>query len=206
MSNVKNCLIAGRANVGKTLLLLNFAEYCGVKEIELRVQFPQNAAEQILRFPLPVARARLVGMDSHLTRCLQSMELSLPKGKGRRNFRLVDSTGLTDSVHTDSEVRLGMAQTLRMLRQADIIIHVLDAAAVGETDVTNPLSDIDLQICRYAPLRCPYLVVANKIDLPWAAAGLATIQRFLPHHKVVPVSAMDRTGFREVKAFVWDHL
>lgn len=205
MSTLKQCLITGRTNVGKTLLLLNFAEYCGIRHVDLRLFRPDSATEEVLRMPVPVARSRLVGDRHHQTRYIQSIDLTLPKGKGQRRFRLMDSAGLTDTIHPDGEVRAGVAQTLRALRQAHIVIHVLDAAAIGMGQ-TDALSEIDLQISRYAPLRSAYIVIANKIDLAQAPPGLNVIRQSLGHHHIIPVSALERTGFREVKSFVWDHL
>lgn len=206
MGTVKECLITGQTNVGKTLLLLNFAEYCGVQQVQLTMLRPGADTPEAHTMSLSRARAQLVGPVAHQTRQLQYIELKLPKGKGKRRFRLLDSAGLVDTIHDDKDVRLGMAQTLRALRQAWLVLHVIDAAAVGRADHDGALSEIDLQISRYAPLRSPYLIVANKIDLPWAPPGLVKIRQYLSHHPIVPVSALERTGFREVKAFVWDHL
>ncbi|HEY8448920.1 MAG TPA: GTPase domain-containing protein [Bacillota bacterium] len=206
MSSLKECMLVGRTNVGKTLLFLNFAESCGARQIELRIRRPGVPGEEIERLPIHAARMRLVGGRRHQTRWLQSIDLALPKGKGRRRFRLTDAAGLTDSIHEADDVRMAVAQALRELRQADLVVHVLDAAAIGERGGAEALPDIDVQISRYAPLRAPYLIVANKMDLPWAVTGLAIIRRTFAHQRVVPVSALERTGFREVKAFVWDHL
>jgi len=45
-------------------------------------------------------------------------------------------------------------------------------------------------------------VLANKMDLPGRLEGLAALLRLAGPAPVLAVSASDRTGFREVRAFV----
>ncbi len=199
------CLIVGQANAGKTLFLINFADHMGVKDLDLDVTWPDGSRE---RFRYPVARARELLVDDrpHTTRGLQAVELQLPRGKGCKAFRLCDTGGLTDGVHGAADVRAAQAQALRALRHAELVLHVMDAAAAGSRDAAGAIGEVDRQVAAFASLRCPYAVLANKMDLPRAQAGLMKIAREFPSRRVIPVSALDGRGFREVKAFVWDHL
>lgn len=203
--SLKDCLITGQTNVGKTLFLINFAAQQGVGELTLDVTWPDLSRERY-RYPIDRARELLVGSHPHTTRCVQAVELELPKGKGRRSFRLCDTGGLTDAVHGAPDVRMAIAQALRAMRTAGLVLHMIDAAAVGGRGVEAGISEVDRQVAAFAHLRCPYAILANKMDLPWAQTGLMRIAREFPSQRVIPISAMDGRGFREVKAFVWEHL
>ncbi|MCL4425743.1 MAG: 50S ribosome-binding GTPase [Firmicutes bacterium] len=200
---MNDCLMVGKPNVGKTLFLLNFAEFLGVKIGEITKENPDGSLESKI-YRLEQAKATLVGSEPHTTRGLLSLTVGLPMGKGKTRLTLVDSTGLTDSIHTVAEVRRAMVQTLRRLRKADLILHLLDAAEIGESPAA--LAEIDRQIARYASSRCPYAILPNKMDLPAAMAGLRSIKEAFPNQNILPVSALQRTGFREVKAFVSKNL
>lgn len=199
------CLIVGRPNVGKTLLLITFAAHCGVEHLQLQIQ-PVGGAPVVQTFSLAEARARLVSPSPHHTQHVQAVELMLPRGKGRRRFRLIDTTGLTDDIHEHADLRRAVAQTLQQLRSAAVILHVLDAAAIGRQGPDRNLPEIDRQVARYASLRHAYLIVANKMDLPWAKQGYELIRKQFAQQRVLPVSALTGAGMKDVKAFVWDHL
>lgn len=198
-------LIVGQVNAGKTLLLINFAAHLGVRELALDVTWPSGVREKY-RYSVEQAREILVDGTAHTTRGLQAVELQLPRGKGRKTFRLTDTGGLIDTVHEFPDVRLAIAQTLRALRRAALVLHVMDAAAIGNRGVQGTVGEVDRQVAAFAPLQCPYAILANKMDLPWAQTGLMKIAREFAPRRVIPVSALTGRGFREVKSFVWDHL
>lgn len=199
---MKRCLVIGKTNAGKTLFTLQFADYLGVKELEIRVDEP-DGTRSVLRCSTPEAIARLTSEAPHQTRALHSIRLELPAGKGVKRFDIVDTSGLVDGIHGDASVRKAMAQTLAAVRDADVILHVIDAAKAGASGVLGAIGDVDYQVAQFAQIRDGYLILANKIDLPTAAAGLAKIRSELPGHAVVPISALHRQGFKEVKRFVW---
>jgi len=64
---VKECLVIGRANVGKTLFVLNFAEFLGRNEIDLVIRFP-NGFSTAKRYTIDRARRELTGLGPHKTR------------------------------------------------------------------------------------------------------------------------------------------
>ena len=194
---MKDCLVIGRPNCGKTLFLINFAEYLGYKEIGFNVE-RADGSRWHRRYTLMEARMILVGPTAHLTQSLYSAEITLGKGKRKVELRLTDSTGLCEGIHEQIEVRQAMVHTLKRLRQVELILHLIDA-----TDVTiNGVSKLDEQLARYATGRSRYAILANKMDLSQAEAGFVQLKNRFPHHMVIPVSALKRTGFSEVKTFV----
>lgn len=198
---MKECLVIGRANVGKTLFVLNFAEYLGLNEIEMVIRFP-NGFSTTKRYAIEQARRELTGVGPHKTRCLQSVQLDLPQGKGRKRVQLTDTAGLIDSIHQDVEVRRAIAQTLNVLRQGEVLLHIIDPTGLGREDKGTVLEEIDYQIAQFAQLRGRYCILANKMDLPGAREGLQRLLQALPGQYIIPISALYKRGFKEVKAFV----
>ncbi len=190
---MKEALIIGRPNVGKTLLTINLAEFLGQKRLEVLFR-PRDGASFTRLYTVPQARAELVDERPHRTLCLQSMVLGVPRGKSVRKLVLTDSTGLTDEVHPASEVRRAMADTLRQISQAPLILHVVDAA--------EGLGGVDLDILRFGKAHDGYALVANKMDLPGRAERLGEVVRAAGPATVIPVSALEKVGLAEVRGFV----
>ncbi|MGZ4033160.1 MAG: GTPase [Tumebacillaceae bacterium] len=199
---MRNCLVIGRTNVGKTMFCINFAEYLGLKRMEVYFQLPDGTTRQ-RRFDVASARQELSDVSTHTTRSLQSIQLELPKGKGTRLFKLTDSTGLADGIHPDLEMREAMAQTLYEFRNADCILHLIDASEVSRSGGLTQLGELDVQIAELGARKSGYMCLANKIDLPEGESGFKLLQKELKGLRVFPVSALYRQGFREVKEHVW---
>lgn len=189
------CLVLGRTNAGKTMLVLSLAGYAGLKEITL---FLKNREGQLFsaRYPLAEAMAQLVGPDPHLTRTLQVLKLCLPAGKGEKEVELIDTPGLMEGIHPEPSVRRAVALTLSTLREAEIILHIIDAVA---QEVVTP---VDREVAGFARERGRYAILANKMDLPGARRGLQEIKKSLPGNLIMPISALRQQGLREVKNFV----
>lgn len=202
---MKRCIIVGRPNVGKTMFALQFALYLGL--VEARIAFAEAGGRRWERaFSVETALADLTGAEPHRTRQLQTLRLELPARKGRRELELVDTSGLVDGIHPDAALRRAMAQTLAAVREAHMILHMIDAALAGGTDAGQAIGQVDYEVARFARSRGGYLLVANKMDLPEAARGLDRIRTEFAGHPIAPVSALCRQGFHEVKAFVYRHL
>lgn len=199
---MKRCIVIGKTNVGKTLFALQFAAYLGLDRLEITFEEPGG---KTLRSLLSVGEAirQLSSDEPHETRCLQSIRLELPVGKGVKRFDIVDTSGLVDGVHGDAKVRQAMAQTLSAVRDADLILHLVDAARAGDGGVLKAVGDVDYQVAQFAQMREAYAILANKIDLPHAEAGVEKLRREFAGHVIIPISALHRQGFREVKRFVW---
>lgn len=199
---MKQCVVIGKTNVGKTLFTLNFADYLGVEHLEMTIEEPAGQ-QRVARYTMEDALAALSSSEPHQTRCLQSIRLELPVGKGVKRFDIVDTSGLMEGIHQDAAVRRAMAQTLAAVRDAHLILHLIDAHRVSQEGVLRAIGDVDYQVAHFAQIREGYAILANKIDLPGAARGVDVIRSEFSRHVVIPISALHRHGFREVKRFVW---
>ncbi|UOF89529.1 50S ribosome-binding GTPase [Fodinisporobacter ferrooxydans] len=201
---MKTCLVIGRTNVGKTLFCVNFAEFIGLSKIDVYFTLPDGSRRQ-KRYEPAQARHELSGIGQHRTRCLQSIRLELPQGKGTRQFLLTDSTGLAAGIHPDQGIRYAMAQTLDELRYADCILHMVDVHPTRNDSeaADDVLTELDRQIAEFGQTRVGYAMLVNKVDLPGADEKLEQIQRQYNPKSLLPISALYRKGFREVKEYVW---
>lgn len=208
---MKRCIIIGRPNVGKTLFAIRFAEYLGVAIA--RISFAEAGGRRWqAQYSVAGALGDLTGSTPHQTRQLQSFTLRLPAGKGSKQFELVDTSGLVDGIHPDRNIRLAMAQTLSTVREAKVLLHMLDADAVGRSGEhaaktgASAVGEVDREVAKFGLARGGYLMLANKMDLPQASVGLERLRTLFPGHPLAPVSALRGDGFEEVKQFVGRNL
>lgn len=202
---MKECLVVGKVGTGKTLFVLNFASYLGLNQADLTFEFPDNRTIT-KRYYINTARSQLVGTKPHTTKSLQSLVIEIPVTKGVQRCRITDTSGLIDYIHPDITIRQAIAQTLSVIRAADLIMHVMDTAQVGVHGTTSGLGEVDYQVALFAQMRGGYVILANKMDLPQAGKGLERLRLELPGHRILPISALNKRGFREVKDFVQHHL
>lgn len=202
---MNRCIIIGRPNVGKTLFALHFAEYLGLALA--RISFAEAGGRRWQTdYSVPGALDDLTSPKPHHTRQLQSLTLQMPAGKGSKQFELVDTSGLVDGIHPDETIRKAMAQTLATVREAKVILHMMDAAAVAQKKGIEAIGEVDYQVAQFAQMRGGYLLLANKMDLPAAQAGLIRIRDEFRGHPVAAVSALYKQGFQEVQSFVRRHI
>ena len=202
---MKRCIVVGKPNAGKTLFVLNFAAYLRARSVTILFEDPAGARIS-KTYEIGAAVKDLVGPKPHTTRRLQSIVLELQVGKGRKPVELVDTTGFSEGIHADGEIRKAMAQTLAALRRAGIILHIIDAASIGKAGAPEALGEADYQVARFAQSRGGYCILANKMDLLEAKEGLAKLSREFPDSLIIPISALRSEGFREVKRFVLSQL
>lgn len=128
-----------------------------------------------------------------------SGSVSLP-GTGI-TVELIDAGSLPSGIHPDATVRAAAARALRALLEADLCLHVADAAAVGGG---APVSAVDRALGGYAREFLPgrYALLASKADHPLGWAGRLKLERELAPAKIIPVSAVTGTGLRELCAFL----
>lgn len=197
------CVVVGRPNAGKTLFSLRFAEYLGARELRLVIS---GAAGDEGRRLAPEEGAReLVGPEPHRTRRPQTLELEVRVGKSRRRLQLIDTTGLVDGIHGDPSIRQAMADSLAAVRRSNLILHVIDAAQAGRSGAEAP-SAVDYELAAFGATRPGYAILANKMDLPESAAGLARLRRAFASYALFPISALKGIGFDGVKRFVRERL
>lgn len=201
-------LVIGRVNAGKTSFCLRLARHLGLRELNWLVERTDGMREK-RRMLLSEADALLSSDEAHRTRDMQTLLLSVPRGKGDRMVRVTDSAGLTDGLYHDESVRHAMAQTLRGMLEARGIFHVVDAAAIGHAVAqsgegrNSALNALDAQIFALGRSKPMYLILANKMDLPMAREGYRWLRAHCDKERVVAISAREGTGFDEVKRHVW---
>ena len=196
---MKNFVIVGRPNSGKTLFALNFAGYLGVRTVNITF----NSLDGLLfcrEYELTEAKKELCSAVQHKTRCVQSMILKIRLGKALVNFKLTDTCGVAENISSEENLRRGMAQTLSFMRSADFIIHIFDLMTVKSAGL--PAEGVDWEIFRYGMVRNRYVLLVNKIDLPAAKQNLSNLTTAVQGAGVIPVSARYNYGFKEVKTYV----
>jgi len=197
---MKKCTIIGKTNVGKTLFFINFAEYLGLKHLD--IEFHEQKEVIKGRLSIKGALNQLVDSQPHKTRCFQCMTVDIPIGKGKKKIQMIDTTGLIDGIHNDASIRKAISQTLAVIRDSDIILHVIDASVIDKTDLPNAMGPVDYEIAQFGQLKRGYAILANKMDVPGSELGLKRIREEFCGNLIIPISALKKTGFKEVKAFV----
>jgi tRNA U34 5-carboxymethylaminomethyl modifying GTPase MnmE/TrmE len=199
---MKKCLIIGKPHVGKTQFLILFCKYLGLKELLIKQSLPNgDIVNKVYSFEEAIES--LCSNIPLKTRYLQSTDVNLPLLKGNMKLQLLDSTGLTDGIHGDVDVRRGMAQTLANLYECDIILHMIDinSYGVGTNEGINCFGYTDIELIQGGLSHQAYVLLANKIDLLNSRKKLAQLQQDYPRHTIIPISTTTGQGFSEVKAY-----
>lgn len=199
-----DALVIGKPNAGKSLFVVNFAAYLGLKDIRLEM-IDRDGVQRHQRLPLDRARRQLVSRVAHKTGTVQSIEIDLAYGKTRRTLTMTDTVGIGEGIHQETAIRRAMAETLDQLGRSQLVLHLVDASAIGSGRI-EAVGPVDDEIARYASLMGPYAILANKLDVPGAGDGLQRVRDRYRGLPVIGISALTRRGFREVKAFVFRHL
>ncbi len=105
-----------------------------------------------------------------------------------------------EGIHPEGEIRLAMAQSLMLLRDADLVMHIIDAALIGKD--RSSLGVLEEELATWGRTRGNYLILANKMDLASANQGLRTIEHHFSALPIIATSARTGQGFREVKKYV----
>ncbi len=196
---MKECVIVGYPNSGKTLFALNFASFLGSKSVDITAR-SYDGLLTCRHLSIADAKNELCSMALHKTRLLQSMVLKMPIGKATVMFKLTDTCGISEQIHSDQTIRCAMAQTLGLVRCADFILHIIDLSRMRKNEVQN--QQIDQEIYQYGIARQNYIMLANKTDLPMVKENITRLSAEFPHAQVIPISALYSDGFKEVKAYV----
>ena len=197
---MREFIIVGRPNSGKTMFTLNFAAYVGSKSVDVTFR-SYDGLITCQHFSIEDAKKQLCGIGLHKTRSLQSLVLKIPLGKTIINFKITDTCGIAENIHHDETIRRGMAQTLSLLRCADYIFHIVDISSIAKESLTNA-NTIDHEIYNYGMLRNCYTLLGNKVDLPSAKDNAAKLGCLFPKANAILVSALLGQGFKEVKTCV----
>ncbi|VBB05990.1 Hypothetical protein LUCI_1201 [Lucifera butyrica] len=197
---MRECLIVGRPNSGKTMFTLNFAAYLGNKTIDILFKTYDGLLTS-RHFTIDDAKRELCDTSPHKTRLPQSIELKMPQGKTAAHFKLTDTCGVAEKIYKEETIRKGMAQTLSLIRCADFIIHLLDLTELTVEYLKNP-ANIDHEIYNYGMVRHNYIMLLNKIDLAATREPVSRAAEAFPQVVILPISARYSQGFKEVKNYV----
>lgn len=193
----KRLLIIGRTNAGKTLFLLNFAQYMGYSELVIKLK--HNSGDMDKSDSINNLKSTLVNSTPNTTRCLQIASVAIPVYKGSKYIELWDSTGISSAINFEQETRDGMVQTLALLKENYFILHIVDAAILSQE---NKIDEVDMELYRYGRKRGNYLVLANKSDQKEFEKGFELISKTFTDIRVIKISALLKEGFNEVKRYV----
>lgn len=190
--------VVGKPNVGKTLLLINFAAYLGLRELQLEAE--EDGIRRTQRLSLERARRDLVSLYAPKTTHLQRMTLELPLGRQRPVVRAVDTPGISDGISPDPERRHQTALALEQVMVSDLVLHVIDAGAAG-TRRPEAAGAFDTALAAWGKTRSGYCLIANKMDKAGSQDGLRLIKERFRGTALIPVSAVTRRGFRDLKGW-----
>jgi GTPase len=115
-----------------------------------------------------------------------------------RRATVADIPGLIEGAHRN----LGLGHDfLRHITRCRLLLFVLDmAGSEGRSPIADLESlrrEIDLYDSRLS-LR-PWIIVANKMDLPRAEENLRDFEKRFPQRTIVPISAKQNRGINELK-------
>lgn len=198
---MKKCLIVGKPNVGKTLFMLNFAQYLHLETVNIYLIYYNGVIEN-KSYKITQAKELLSSVSPFKTMCLQVLEVDIPMGKGKQRIQVIDSSGLTDGIHMNVEMRKAMAQTLSAIQESNIILHLFDISSLFYDSSDHGISKVDYQLAEFGHSKNGYVILANKIDLIPNKRPIVELQKLFPDHYVIPISAKTGLGFSEVSTFV----
>ena len=118
---------------------------------------------------------------------------------------LADIPGLIDGAHRN--VGLGH-EFLRHIMRCRLLLFVLDMAGSEGRNPLEDLASLRRELSLYNPLLSerPWLIVANKMDLPTAAENLDLLRNRFPKVTVIPVSASLGEGIDGLRDGLKDRL
>src|SRR6266496_6731886 len=117
---------------------------------------------------------------------------------GYRRAAIADIPGLIEGAHRG----LGLGhEFLRHITRCRILIFVVDLAGSEGRNPIEDLQNLRREIDLYDPALSsrPWLVVANKMDLPGAETNLKALRERFSKIKIIPTSAANGQGIAELK-------
>lgn len=117
---------------------------------------------------------------------------------GYARATVADIPGLIEGAHNN--IGLGH-EFLRHIVRCKLLLHVVDMAGSEGRNPIEDLAAVREELKLYDPLlaKKPWIVIANKMDAPDAAANLKTFKRRFRTREVMPVSAQCGTGIDALK-------
>src|SRR5438874_2841905 len=117
---------------------------------------------------------------------------------GYRHATIADIPGLIEGAHRG--LALGH-EFLRHIMLCRVLIFVLDVAGSEGRNPIEDLQNLRREINLYDPTLTsrPWLIVANKMDLPDAKKNLEAMQQKFPKIEILPVAAATKEGIDALK-------
>jgi GTP-binding protein len=153
-----------------------------------------NAGKSTLLRKLSAARPKVAAYPfTTLHPVVGVMELP-----GYRHATIADIHGLIEGAHRG--VGLGH-EFLRHITRCPILIFVIDVAGSEGRSPVEDLQNLRKEIDLYDPMLSPrpWLIVANKMDLPNANENLETLREKFSKVRIVPISAANGEGIDTLK-------
>src|SRR4029077_7692676 len=115
-----------------------------------------------------------------------------------RRLTVADIPGLIEGAHRN--VGLGH-DFLRHIVRCKLLVFLLDIAGTEGRNPINDLQTLRRELDLYDPTlsRRPWLIAANKMDIPEAGDNLKALQQRFPDRKIVPISAAENEGIEALK-------
>lgn len=115
-----------------------------------------------------------------------------------KSFVLADIPGLIEGAHQGTG--LGH-EFLRHVSRTRVLIHVVDVASVDGRDPVSDYESINEELYLYEEglAELPQIIVANKMDLPMAKAGLDMLREHISEgDQIISVSAVTGEGLSQL--------
>jgi len=163
------------------------------------VGFP-NAGKSTLISRVSAARPKIA--DYPFTTLVPQLGVVLTRDK--HSYVIADIPGLIEGAHAGA----GLGHDfLRHIERNRVLLFILDAAEVDGRNVLEDYRVLRSELEAYRPelMNRPYLVVANKMDLPEAPENLRRLQE-LHGNKVIGISAVTGQGLSELIEKTYDLL
>ena len=118
--------------------------------------------------------------------------------EGYQRATVADIPGLIEGAHQN--VGLGH-DFLRHIVRCKLLVCVLDTAGSEGRNPIEDLGSLRRELDLYDPTlsQRPWIIAANKMDLPGAEENLASVRSRLPERIVVPMAASDGIGVEDFK-------
>lgn len=197
---MKKCVLIGKPNAGKTSFFVGFAEFLGIKRLNILFKSPEG--QFIYRsYSIEMAKKLLVSDSSFKTKEICEISISIPVYKGNKIFQIQDTSGIVDGISDRVDMRKSMVLTFKALESSDIILHMIDASSIFKKN-DSTIGPIDDQINQYGSTKGSYCILAGKTDLEDGEKGFELLRKKYNNSYVIPISSLNNRGYKEVMEFV----